>query len=252
MTPVLRWFAPPRTDPLNGITLLAPGDAAAIPVRVTVRSTARRLILRYDRKAETGMLTAPPGLPRREIERFLRDHAGWLAARQRQAPARIRFEEGAIIPVLGREHRLVHGGALRGTAGRFESEGGPVLRVFGPRENFENRVLAHLKALALEECRREARRHAETLGVSLGEIRVKEMRSRWGSCSAKGDLSFAWRLVLAPPEILSYLAAHEVAHRREMNHSSRFWRVVRSLDPDYTHAENWLNRHGARLHLYGP
>ncbi len=76
--------------------------------------------------------------------------------------------------------------------------------------------------------------------------------SRWGSCSSRGDLAYSWRLILAPAFVLDYLAAHEVAHRLEMNHSTRYWRNVRTLVPDFRVAEDWLNRHGPALHHYGP
>ena len=80
---------------------------------------------------------------------------------------------------------------------------------------------------------------------------MRDTRTRWGSCSAKGALSFSWRLVMAPPFVLDYLAAHEVAHLKEMNHSPRFWRVVHDLCPHTADAENWLKRHGSELHRFG-
>lgn len=94
-------------------------------------------------------------------------------------------------------------------------------------------------------------RHANTLGVRPTRLSVKEIRSRWGSCSVDGALSFSWRVVLAPPFVLDYLAAHEVAHLKEMNHSRRFWALVKRAIPNYDRGRTWLHQHGAGLHAVG-
>jgi predicted metal-dependent hydrolase len=117
----------------------------------------------------------------------------------------------------------------------------------------------HVARRLREFLEREARRdisaavkhHTANLGVPAKRITVRDTKSRWGSCSSSGALSFSWRLILAPPFILDYLAAHEVAHLKEMNHSHRFWRVVRQLCPGMEEAEKWLKRHGSDLHKFG-
>jgi predicted metal-dependent hydrolase len=83
------------------------------------------------------------------------------------------------------------------------------------------------------------------------KILIKDMKTRWGSCTADGVLSFSWRMILAPPYVLDYLAAHETAHLAELNHSSRFWALVRRCMPDYARGRAWLRRNGATLHAYG-
>jgi hypothetical protein len=93
--------------------------------------------------------------------------------------------------------------------------------------------------------------HAATLGASYSRLTVKDTKSRWGSCTAGGALAFSWRVILAPPAVLDYLAAHEVAHLIEMNHSPRFWALVRQCQPDYAKHRTWLRRFGAHLHAYG-
>jgi predicted metal-dependent hydrolase len=94
-------------------------------------------------------------------------------------------------------------------------------------------------------------RHTANLGIPARRITIRDTRTRWGSCSSRGFLNFSWRLVLAPPHVLDYLAAHEVGHLKEMNHSNRFWRIVRDLCPRTDEAEAWLKRHGTELHRYG-
>ena len=117
-----------------------------------------------------------------------------------------------------------------------------------------------LPRLSEAESRRHVRFHAgaicaleaAALGVSFRRIRVAGQRSRWGSCSSKGTLSFNWRLALAPPEVLDYVAVHEVCHLVQPNHSRRFWKGVESRRPDYRMQREWLSRHGAELLAYVP
>jgi hypothetical protein len=108
--------------------------------------------------------------------------------------------------------------------------------------------------------RREARRRIEVavareaarLGVDHAGISIRDGRSRWGSCSARGALSFSWRLVVAPTSVLDYVVVHELCHRRELNHSARFWRLVDAAWPGWRRDASWLREHGAELHAYRP
>ena len=126
-----------------------------------------------------------------------------------------------------------------------------VIGVYGPEEHFSRRVSDFLKREAKKDIEPTVQRHARKLRVDIGRISVKDTISRWGSCSAKGDLAFSWRLILAPPFVLDYLCAHEVGHRREMNHGDRFWKIVYRLFPETEEAEAWLKAHGSDLHRYG-
>ena len=96
-----------------------------------------------------------------------------------------------------------------------------------------------------------SKQYADRLDVEIKRISVRDQASRWGSCSTTGVLSFSWRLILAPPFVLHYLAAHEVAHLVEMNHSPRFWRVVARVCPSVERAKKWLDTYGNDLHRYG-
>ena len=96
-----------------------------------------------------------------------------------------------------------------------------------------------------------SRRYAKMLGVSLKRVSVRDQSSRWGSCSSTGVLSFSWRLILAPAFVLEYLAAHEICHLVELNHSPRFWRLVKRLYADVERAKVWLDVNGTELHRYG-
>src|SRR5690606_38621238 len=105
-----------------------------------------------------------------------------------------------------------------------------------------------LKAQARADLSMLVARHAAALGVRPGRITMRDTVSRWGTCAANRDLSFSWRIVMAPPAVIDYLAAHEVAHMREMNHGPRFWELCRSLSPRTDECREWLRRNGSALH----
>lgn len=221
-------------------------------IPIVVRPAARRMILRIDRRHGGATLTLPRGVARARAEQFVLTQIGWLEQKLAALPDRIVFRDGISIPYQGAPCRIVHCQPLRGETRLVAGENGPLLCVHGPIEALPGRVLRFLKARALAELAAASQRHADRLGVKIGRVSIKDTVSRWGSCSARGDLAYSWRLILAPPIVLDYLAAHEVAHRLEMNHSVRYWRHVRSIYPEFRAAEDWLNRHGATLHNYGP
>lgn len=226
-------------------------DGRNIPVAVHVRENARRMILKIDRRTGEPALTLPGGIGKVRAERFLVDHIGWLKARLAARPPRIAFAVDAILPIRGEPCRIVHRTPFRGEARIIEEDGQRLLVVHGDVAHLPGRVERFLKAEALADLSEAVRRHAASLNVTFGRISIKDTTSRWGSCSARGDLSFSWRLILAPDFVLDYLAAHEIAHRLEMNHSVRYWRNVARIFPEFRKAELWLNRNGASLHLYG-
>jgi predicted metal-dependent hydrolase len=127
----------------------------------------------------------------------------------------------------------------------------PLLIMAGDRAHLARRVRDFLKREAKRDLDAASRRYAAQLGVAIKRISIRDQSSRWGSCTAAGVLSYSWRLILSPPHVLEYLAAHEVAHLVEMNHSRRFWSVVTRICPDWERAKAWLNTQGTALHRYG-
>lgn len=103
------------------------------------------------------------------------------------------------------------------------------------------------RELAGQVLRRRTAYFADRMGVDYGRITIRDQRTRWGSCSARGNLNFNWRLILAPAEVLDYVVVHELAHRREMNHSGQFWRLVGNVLPDYQARRQWLKKNGELL-----
>ena len=203
---------------------------------------ARRLTLRVSPEGRVSC-TRPRGVALAEARAFAEGQSGWIAARLAALPARVVVRAGASLPVEGRA-LVVTPVETRGVA----TDAGRLLVPCGERPGAL--VAGWLRELACVRLTDACARQAEALGRAHGRIRLRDPRSRWGSCSPRGDLMFSWRLAMAPPEVLSYVAAHEVAHLARMDHSPEFWRVVERLDPDWRRWRAWLRREGAALMRY--
>jgi predicted metal-dependent hydrolase len=155
------------------------------------------------------------------------------------------------MPLRGVDHRIVHRPGERGGVWLESSERGPLICVSGERPHVARRVTDFLKREARKDLEAAVARHSKQLGVKPRRMVLRDTVSRWGSCSSTGGLNFSWRLILAPPFVLDYLAAHEVAHIVHMNHSALFWKLARRLHPGTDRAEIWLKVHGASLHRFG-
>ena len=221
---------------------------------VTVRRhpRARRYTLRVRDRDREIIMTIPPRGSLRQARDFAERNADWIAARVKRIPDRVPFAGGETIPLRGVPHRIAHRPKARGTVWtETDDEGVALLCVAGGAGHIGRRVRDFLKREAKGDLSAATKRHAIALDVAIERIGVRDTLSRWGSCSSDGALSYSWRLILAPPFVLDYLAAHEVAHCRELNHSARFWRVVDQLTPERRRAEAWLKTHGNSLHRYG-
>jgi predicted metal-dependent hydrolase len=221
-------------------------------VRVERHPRARRYTLRVRETSREVVLTIPPRGSLRQARDFAERNASWIAARVRRIPQAVPFTDGAELPLRGVAHRIAHRPKARGAAWcETAADGMPFLCVAGGAAHVARRVRDFLKREARHDLTLATKKHAAALGVSIERIGIRDTASRWGSCSSDGALSYSWRLILAPPFVLDYLAAHEVAHRRELNHSPRFWKLVDTLTPERRRAEAWLKTHGNALHRYG-
>lgn len=227
-------------------------DEAFYLVRIRRHRQARRYTLRIHAATREVVLTMPPRGTLREAKEFAQKHGGWIAARLRRLPVAAPFADGTLIPLRGVEHRIEHRAGKRGTVWtESNADGKPMICVAGEQPHVDRRVSDFLRRQAQRDLDTASRRAAEALGVAIKRISVRDQSSRWGSCSTTGVLSFSWRLILAPPFVLEYLAIHEVAHLVEMNHSPRFWQLVDQLCPEAERAKVWLDVHGTDLHRYG-
>ncbi|MGK9203089.1 MULTISPECIES: M48 family metallopeptidase [Sinorhizobium] len=219
-----------------------------LPLTIRQNARATRMTLRIEPGGRALKLTVPEGLPEREVSAFLTRHQGWLMTKLARFSGESELEDGGTILVRGVAHRIERTGRLRGLTEALVIGEEAVLRVGGAEEHLRRRIADYLKKEARSELERLVAVYAGRTGSRARSLSLKDTRSRWGSCSAEGDLSFSWRIAMAPPKVIAYLAAHEVAHLQEMNHGPRFWALCESLCPETKDARHWLKRNGTMLH----
>ena len=225
-------------------------DGRRVPVTLRRNPRARRIILRVDRQGDSGdgvSVTLPRGASRAEGMALVREKADWVLERLSELGPRVAFADGSVVPLGGADHLIRH---VPGSRGAVRREGVEIL-VAGRIEHLGRRVRDWFRAQARSEITSRVREKAASLGRPAGRITIRDTRSRWGSCSADGNLSFCWRLVMAPVRVLDYVVAHEVAHLAEANHGPKFWQAVDGLTEDMDEARGWLRENGEALHRYG-
>lgn len=242
MIPLLQKRWPPATQVEIG------GEVVPVAVKISSRATSYRLSLPH---GGGPVLTVPKFGRWGEAKAFLDRHTDWLATRIENSVKPVAFVRGAIVPLRGIDHRIVPTGRVRGVVEVGDHEGELALLVPGAPEHRARRLTDWLKGEASYDLDRRVRHHARSLNVEVKSIVMRSQSTRWGSCSTTGKLNFNWRLILAPPFVLDYVAAHEVAHLVEMNHSTKFWRVVERTLPTMERGRDWLKVHGRELMVYG-
>ena len=248
--PVRAVTKPPGRGPAPVFEVVHDGVTHRVLVKRV--AAARRLTLRVRSADGTAVLTMPTRASLKSAEAFAVRHAAWIGTRLKALPGRIPLVPGAVLPLRGIDHRIaLDPTTLRHCQAGRDAAGEPVLRLSPRAADPEAAVLLFLMGEARRDLAAAVGRHAASVGRPVARITLRDTRSRWGSCSSRGALNFSWRLILAPPPVLDYLAAHEVAHLVHMDHSERFWQVTRGLAPAMDEAEAWLKRHGPALHRYG-
>lgn len=225
------------------IELDAPGKPV-VTVELRPKASARRLSLRVSRLDGRVTMSLPKWTPIREARNFAWEKESWIRQQLAQRPepvvpifgSQILFQ-GHLTPII-----QVPKGPARFQDGQFMLPGTP--------EKSTLRLAALLKELARDRINRACEHYADALGTSYQRISLRDTRSRWGSCSSAGSLMFSWRLIMAPPDVLDYVAAHEVAHLLEMNHSAAYWANVARVCPGYKAPRQWLRQNAAVLHSY--
>jgi predicted metal-dependent hydrolase len=224
--------------------------ARSFPFLVKRDSRARRMLLRVMPRDGAVVLVLPTRASLKSGQQFVTEQVDWILARQEERPETQPWQDGAVLPLYGAPHTIRHRPAARGGVWIEQNE----IHVTGQSEHLPRRLRDWLKRRAREEFGTAAREMAAGIGVHVRRVTVRDTQSRWGSCSAHGNLSFSWRLLLAPPAIARYLVAHEVAHLKHMDHSVAFWSLCARLlgsESELRSARAWLRRHGAALHLHG-
>ena len=213
-----------------------------IPLVLRRSGRARRISLRVSQLDGRVTLTLPKGVQDAEALKFANSKAAWIRDHLSARPEDVQMQHGCVLPIEGVPYRIVpttkRQVAVR--SGEIKVPDGPV----GPR------LQSWLRTLARDRLAIAADHFADRLAQPYTRITLRDTRSRWGSCSSQRALMFSWRLILAPPEVLRYVAAHEVAHLAEMNHSPAFWANVEQIHGAYTAPRRWLRENGSQLHRY--
>ncbi|UWQ92063.1 M48 family metallopeptidase [Rhodobacteraceae bacterium M382] len=213
-----------------------------VPLALRRSGRARRISLRVSQLDGRVTLTVPKGVADREALEFAESKADWIRGHLAKHPGIEVLGYGSQLPIEGDMRTVVP------IAGRRVVLSETTVGVPGQEPGI--RLQAFLKQAARDRLAGASDRYAARLGATYSRITLRDTRSRWGSCSSQGALMYSWRLILAPPEVLDYVAAHEVAHLSEMNHSAAFWAKLESLYGDYRPARDWLRREGGALHRF--
>ena len=226
--------------PLDGLT-----------ARLSVNPRARRLSIRIDARAGEAVLIAPSERKLAEAVAFARTKTSWMRQRLAERPQGTPLEPGAVIDLFGKPTRLTATGGA-GAARLGEDADGPLIISGGEGEAYARRVENLFKRVARETLQARTDVHLHTLGLRPVRISIADPKSRWGSCSPHNrSIRYSWRVVMAPPAVIDYLAAHEVAHLVHADHSPAYWSVVQGLVGDHRPFRKWLRDNGPALHAVG-
>ena len=230
-----------RSEPL-----ILPG--LAWPIELRIHPHARSMRLRIDEARELLILTVPRRVGRRAALQWAGGQASWVESQLRKVEPGEPFRPGATIPFHGRELLLSWNDRLPRTPAMI----GDVLQCGGPLESFAARIERFLRSEARQQLSTMTAEFARKAGVTVRSVSIGDARSRWGSCSSSGALRYNWRIILAPPHLLRWLVAHEVAHRRHMNHGPAFRALEAELyGGDVAAARAELRALGPRLKRVG-
>ena len=220
------------------------------PLVARINRRAKRLILKVDPVAGEIHVTAPSKQALPEALAFAKDRRHWIAEQLDETLRAKPFVEGLQFPLRGAVHELTRCGGPRSPA-RIEDGSPPRFIIGGDAEHTNRRVIDWMKREAKKAFTERADHYCARISRQRKALRIRDTRTRWGSCSSDGVISFSWRLIMAPPEILDYVAAHECVHLIHLNHSVAYWRDLAKLGVDARRADRWLKNEGHRLFSFG-
>ena len=249
---VLMLSALPKSPAKAGLPQFYTVANRRLPLKLVPHNRTRRLTLRVEAGGHGLRITVPLNADSNEILNFIRKHHIWLEKRLATLPApdtknAPSLKNGGFIPLFGIPHRIIHCTGRGVTQLREENGEGQIL-VYGQEQFLARHIRDFLKKQAEAILTQLVNKHAATLGRKPKAISYKDTKTRWGSCSSEQKLAFSWRIIMAPAGVVDYLAAHEVAHLAEMNHSRRFWDLCEKLCPESKKHRAWLKQNGQKLH----
>lgn len=219
-------------------------------LEVRISSRARRMALRLDASRRRVCLVIPKRASLKNAYNFALANRDWIERRVREIPDTIALADGVVIPLLGRQVKI----SIEQTSSVRVTEivlTESALLVKTRLDDIEPRILRFLKKLAAEEFRKIADEKAAQIGKKVMKFDLRDMKTRWGSCSTSGHMTLSWRLLFAPYEAYEYVISHEVAHLIHPNHGPRFWKLCRELSTDFPTGHTWMKRNGSELMRFG-
>lgn len=214
-------------------------------IRVKKSPTAKKLVLRIDEKNHCPVLSVPKYCSKKQALMFLRENEDWIVNMLAKLPKLCKFSDSEEICFFGKKYTISHDAKHKGTC--FENG---LLKVGGDGVFLHRRVKDFLKKQTLDILAEMSVKTADKIGAKLSSVSIKDTKSRWGSCSTKGNINYNWRIALAPKNVIEYLVCHEVCHLVHPNHSMTFWDEVKNICPDYKECRNWLKIKGRELYKY--
>ena len=211
-----------------------------------------RFIVKVDPSTREVSVVSPSARSFEQALEFARKERDWIAGRLADVPKPVPLHYGAALLYRGVEHIVRQGEKGAAPVWVDRDSDRPIIRVTGKSEHAGRRITDWLKREAKRRIEERVTHYAAVLEVKPRRVTIRDTTTRWGSCSSTRNLSFSWRLILAPPAVLDYVVAHEVAHLRELNHKPRFWRLVDTLVSDAARQQAWLSENGPMLHRYAP
>lgn len=218
-------------------------------INVKFSPTAKRLALRLDTQSRRVNLVIPQKASIRKAYKFAESHQDWINDKIDSLPAPVPFTDGTILPLMGKKIvlRIYKDGSKTTSFNLTETE----LHIHTNRYDISPRILRYMKNLAVAELQKIAQSKATQIGKPITKFTVRDMRSRWGSCSLDGKMTLAWRLIFAPMEAIDYVISHESAHLIHGDHGREFWQLCEKLCLNYKIGKEWMKENGHGLSRFG-
>lgn len=223
-------------------------DGIPINIQLTRNKRSKRLTLRQNLSGGNFKLSMPMRASVKQAKAFCQQHSAWIAEKSAEMQDMASFADGQYIPLRGKMVKLVFLDQLRGQTKFISLDDAAELHITGGAEFAPRRLVTWLKSAAKKDILVAMEKYQPMLDVKYSKLTIRDTKSRWGSCSSSKALSFSWRLVMAPPNCLDYVVAHELAHILEMNHGAKFWAHVDGVCPHMKDSQKWLKTNGGQLH----
>ncbi len=219
-------------------------------VEIKISKRAKRVALRLDPIKRVINLIVPENMPIEKAYFFAQSHEKWVQQTLNKLASPIKFENNTVIPIFGDDVviKIEQDTNIKCTTIKQYDD---MLLIKSYMKSPSNRIKNHLKKLAHKGLSEIATEKSEMIGKKISSISIKDTKSRWGSCSENGNISFSWRLIFAPYEAMDYVVAHEIAHLIHMNHSKDFWELCQNLSLNFFEGKYWMQNHGNELMRYG-